>query len=295
MNYISYLTVSLLVIILCSFIILFNTFFEKNDINYTRVGINVIYFQTSYAIEEEEYENNDDDKDEDDYSNNKKDKSIFNIVAVGDWDCTGETEDTVENIVEQDPELVLALGDFSYNGDAECWLEMIEPISNKTKIVFGNHERGLEEKYMEFFGLKEQYYSFNYKNIHFLALSTETDYDDDSEQYEFAISDLEKYSKDPFIDWIIVFYHDHIYGSGSLEEETYFREIYHPLFDKHKVDLALQAHHHVYERTYPLTFNYEDDNEPIVKNNLPNIYKNPKIIKLLTNNFNNYKDDEKWY
>ena len=88
MNYISYLTVSLLVIILCSFIILFNTFFEQNDINYTRVGINVIYFQTSYAIEEEEYENNDDDKDEDDYSNNKKDKSIFNIVAVGDWDCT---------------------------------------------------------------------------------------------------------------------------------------------------------------------------------------------------------------
>ena len=62
--------------------------------------------------------------------------------------------------------------------------------------------------YMDFFGLKEQYYSFNYKNIHFLALSTETDYDDDSEQYQFAIRDLEKYSKDPFIDWIIVFYHD---------------------------------------------------------------------------------------
>jgi hypothetical protein len=294
LNYISYLTVSLLVIILCSFIISFNTVFEKNDINYNRIGINVIYFQTSYAIEEEEHENkdDDDDKDEDDYSNNKKDKSIFNIVAVGDWDCTGETEDTVENIVEQEPELVLALGDFSYNGDAECWLKMIEPISNKTKIVFGNHEKGLEEKYMEFFGLKEQYYSFNYKNIHFLALSTETDYDDDSEQYQFAISDLEKYSKDPFIDWIIVFFHDHIYGSGSLEEETYFREIYHPLFDKHKVDLALQAHHHVYERTYPITFNYEDDNEPIVENNVPNIYKNPKIIKLLTNNFNNYKDDE---
>ncbi|HEY6588419.1 MAG TPA: metallophosphoesterase [Nitrososphaeraceae archaeon] len=289
MNYISYVTVSLLVIILCSFIISFNTFFEKKDINYNRTGINVIYFQTSYAIEEEKHENDDD---EDDYSNNKKDKSIFNIVAVGDWDCTGETEDTVENIVEQDPELVLALGDFSYNGDAECWLEIIEPISNKTKIVFGNHEKGLEEKYMEFFGLKEQYYSFNYKNIHFLALSTETDYDDDSEQYEFAISDLEKYSKDPFIDWIIVFYHDHIYGSGSLEEETYFREIYHPLFDKHKVDLALQAHYHVYERTYPLTFNYAEDNEPIVENNVPNLYKNPKIIKLLTNNFNNYKDDE---
>ena len=102
MNYTSYLTVSLLVSILCSFIISFNTFFEKNDINYTRIGINVIYFQTSYAIEEEEHENDDDeDEDEDNYSNNKKDKSIFNSVAVWDWDCTGETEDTVKNIVEQ--------------------------------------------------------------------------------------------------------------------------------------------------------------------------------------------------
>ena len=47
-----------------------------------------------------------------------KGNSIFNFVAVGDWDCTSETEDTVDNIIDQDPELVLALGDFSYSGDA---------------------------------------------------------------------------------------------------------------------------------------------------------------------------------
>ena len=51
-------------------------------------------------------------------------KSIFNIVAVGDWDCTSETEDTVDNIIKQDPELVLALGDFSYSGDADCWFDI---------------------------------------------------------------------------------------------------------------------------------------------------------------------------
>ena len=202
-----------------------------------------MFLQSSYAIEEDEDENDDNKEDEDDDSNNKKNKSIFNIVAVGDWDCTGETEDTVDNIVEQDPELVLALGDLSYNGDAECWLELIEPIADKTKIVFGNHEvdsKDLTEDYMDYFDLKEQYYSFNNKNMHFLALSTETDYDDDSEQYEFAIRDLEKYSKDPFIDWIIVLYHHHIYGSGpNLEEDTDFREIYHPLLDKYKVDLPM--------------------------------------------------------
>jgi hypothetical protein len=172
---------------------------------------------------------------------------------------------------------------------------MIEPIANKTKIVIGNHEvdsDDLTEDYMDFFGLAEQYYSFNYKNMHFLALATETDYDDESEQYQFAIQDLEKYSKDPFIDWIIVFYHDHMYGSGSLEEETDFREIYHPFFDKYKVDLALQGHHHVYERTYPITFNQEDDDEPIVHNNIPNIFKNPLFKKSLTNIFDDKNEND---
>jgi hypothetical protein len=70
-----------------------------------------------------------------------------------------------------------------------------------------------------------------------------------------------------------------MYGSGGgLEEEKDFRETYHPLFDKYKVDLALQRHLHVYERTYPITFNNDYGDEPIVQdnNNNPNLYKNPK-------------------
>jgi hypothetical protein len=68
-----------------------------------------------------------------------------------------------------------------------------------------------------------------------------------------------------------------MYGSGSLPPESDFRELYHPLFDKYKVDLALQGHLHVYERTYPITFNNEDDDEPLVQgNNLSNIFMNPK-------------------
>ena len=62
----------------------------------------------------------------------------------------------------------------------------------------------------------------------------------------------------------------------GLEEEKDFRETYHPLFDKYKVGLALQGHLHAYERTYPITFNNEDEDEPIVQDNNPNLYKNPK-------------------
>jgi len=276
-------------------LVLYNSNFigegDKNNNEYYFISLN--FLQNSYAIESDEKDennNNNNDsketKEKNDETENNNGKPIFNIVAVGDWDCTSETEDTVDNIIKQDPEFVLALGDLSYNGKAKCWLELIEPIAEKTKIVIGNHEvdsSKLLKDYMNYFGLEKQYYSFNQKNVHFLALSTETDFDDESEQYAFAKQDLEKYSKDPFIDWIIVFYHRYIYGSGSgLEEEKDFRETYHPLFDKYKVDLALQGHLHVYERTYPITFNNDDEDEPIVQDNSPNLYKNPKGTIFLT-------------
>ena len=280
--------------ILFSTMLLHSYFSQENNSNNLYNLISSHFLQNSYAIEtdddkdklksqDQKEDDNQDSKatDDDESDNNNKEKSIFNFVAVGDWDCTGETEDTVKNIIDQDPELVLALGDFSYSGDADCWFDLIEPIADKTKIVLGNHED--EDDYMDFFGLKNQYYSFNEKNIHFLALSTETDFDEESEQYEFAKQDLEKYSKDPFIDWIIVFYHRYIYGSGGgLPEESDFRETYHPLFDKYKVDLALQGHLHVYERTYPISYNDEDDDEPIVQDSTSNIYKNPKGTIFLT-------------
>jgi hypothetical protein len=203
----------------------------------------------------------------------------FNFVAVGDWDCTSQTEDTVENIIKQNLELVLALGDLSYNGDAECWLELIEPFAEKTKIIIGNHEldsSDLLEDYMDYFELGEQYYSFNYENVHFLVLSTEMDFDEDSEQYQFAADDLKKYSNDSSIDWILASFHRQVYSSGSSpEDEEDFREIYHPLFDKYKVDLALQGHLHAYERMYPITFNNNDEDEPIVRDTNPNTYTNP--------------------
>ena len=50
---------------------------------------------------------------------------------------------------------------------------------------------------------------------------------------------------------------------------------YHPLFDKYKVDLALQGHNHVYERTHPITFNADDNDSTIVQDYHPVIYKNP--------------------
>ena len=215
----------------------------------------------------------------------------FNFAATGDWACTSKTKDTVKNIIAQNPELVLALGDLSYDSGAKCWLKIIKPIAEKTKIAIGNHEVESSKKlkdYLNAFNLKKQYYSFNYQNVHFLALSTEISYDEGSKQYKFAEKDLEKYSNDETIDWIVVFYHKQAYSSGGgLPDETDFRKAYHPLFDKYNVDLAFQGHHHAYERMYPIIFNDDSKNKPIVsakdkvKEN-SNVFQNPDGTIFLT-------------
>jgi hypothetical protein len=212
----------------------------------------------------------------------------FNFAAAGDWACTSKAKDTVKNIIDHDAELVLALGDLSYDSGAKCWLKIIKPIAEKTKIVIGNHEAESSKKlkdYMKAFALEKQYYSFNYQNVHFLALSTETSYDEGSKQYKFAEKDLVQYSNDKSIDWIVIFYHKNAYSSGGgLPDEKDFRENYHPLFDKYNVDLALQGHHHAYERFYPIIFNDKNDNKPIVsaQDKGSNVYQNPQGTIFLT-------------
>src|SRR3712207_524126 len=64
----------------------------------------------------------------------------FNFAAAGDWACTSDTTDTVNNIIDKSPELVLGLGDYSYEDSADCWLDIIQPIDNIMKIAIGNHE-----------------------------------------------------------------------------------------------------------------------------------------------------------
>lgn len=44
----------------------------------------------------------------------------FNFAAAGDWGCNEITQQTANSMQNKDPELVLALGDFSYQADTGC-------------------------------------------------------------------------------------------------------------------------------------------------------------------------------
>jgi len=192
----------------------------------------------------------------------------FNIAAVGNMGCQAEANKTVSNIVSKDPELVLALGDFSYQDSANCWIDLMKPLNNKTKITLGNDEWPfpLMMQYVYQYNLSHPFYAFNVNNIHVLSLGTEFAFDKKSSQFEFAKADLQAASIDPLVDWIVVFFHKPMYSSNMQVSNTDLRNTYHPIFDEFGVDLVLQGHANYYERSYPIEFNTESRREPIAAN-----------------------------
>ena len=207
----------------------------------------------------------------------------FNFDAVGDWDCGSNAIATRNTIINTDPERVVGLGDYSYEANADCWLNIVDPFDHKMKIAIGNHEitespQSLGQ-YLDHFNMTTQYHSFDFGNIHYLILATEDIYDVNSHQYNFAVNDLQAASSDPNIDWIIAAFHKPLYNtpcsSSSCNDEDLFRDIYHPLFDLFDVDLVLNGHAHNYVRFFPIQYDPSSPDTPIITSNDPNNYVNP--------------------
>jgi predicted MPP superfamily phosphohydrolase len=194
----------------------------------------------------------------------------YNFVAVGDFSCNEDAITTVKNIINKDPDLLLGLGDYSYEDSSKCWEDVVGGIDpQKMKITFGNHEfedESLVKEYMQYTNLDKQYYSFDYKNAHFISMATEIPYEQGSPQFEFVNNDLMKTKTNSSIDWIIVYYHAPMYTSKTSSHEGLgpFRDLYHGLFTKYGVDLVLQGHVHNYQRSYPLIYNSENPSNPII-------------------------------
>jgi predicted MPP superfamily phosphohydrolase len=182
--------------------------------------------------------------------------SDTSMAAAGDWGCSKNTEKTVHNVKNLNPQLLLALGDFSYDKTSTCWLNVMKPLQSITKITIGNHDDNdsLLNSYLNHFGLTKQYYSFDVNNVHVLTMSTEEAFEPNSNQYNYVVNDLRKAANNPDIKWIIVNMHNPFYSSpngckdSDCEGDKEFRETFHPLFDKYGVDLVLQGHVHNYQR-----------------------------------------------
>jgi len=191
-----------------------------------------------------------------------------NFAVVGDIGVTKNSLDTVRNLGTYDPEVVLLLGDLSYSSPDEFFYFYDSFLDGHfVLLAIGNHEviEWTVQDWLPHYGLSNEFYSTNYENVHFITLSTETSYHVESEQIKFLETDLKLASMNPAIDWIIVFFHKPMY-SGSGGAQIDFRNVVQPILDKYDVDLVLQAHDHVYERTSPLKFNniINDDGQTFV-------------------------------
>jgi Calcineurin-like phosphoesterase len=213
----------------------------------------------------------------------------INIVVAGDFYCNDETEDTIDNIISINPELIITTGDHVKDvRSIKCWAEMSQPIKDKMKIAIGNHDRDSSKIYKQILDhhqLDSPYYSHDFQNVHCVSMSTEHPFEEGSKQYEFIKSDLEKASKNENIDWIIIHNHKPLYSTrNDMDIAEELRNTYHPLFDNYNVDLVISSHNQYYERTYPLLYNSESDEDPIITshNTEPNYYHNSDGIIFLT-------------
>lgn len=210
----------------------------------------------------------------------------FNFVAAGDFGCNENSTKTIEGMISKFPELVITLGDLSYEKkDASCWLKAISPLdhNNKVKITLGEHDvtDNIDKyyQYVNHFNLSKPYSSFDFHNVHFLLMATAKEkkisYSNDSEQYEFVKNDLSNAQKNKSIDWIIVTSFRSFYSTSTTHPGLdALQDTYHQLFDKYGVDIVLQAHNHNYQRTYPLSYNETVQSTPIIRDKNSEVYTN---------------------
>jgi predicted phosphodiesterase len=95
---------------------------------------------------------------------------------------------------------------------------------------------------------QEDYYSFDYGDIHFLVLDTQNSYTVGSAQYNFASTDLSTTTQR----WKIVVAHIPGYtagGSGAHVEDPNMIAMSVNLFVPNGVDLVLNGHNHFYQRS----------------------------------------------
>jgi Calcineurin-like phosphoesterase len=210
----------------------------------------------------------------------------FNVGAAGDWGCNSNTQSTVSNIKNQGPERVYALGDYSYQSTATCWLNIISSIKSITRISIGNHEDDSDEgfsQYMSAFGLSRTFYSLQYPNENLNVIIMDSDhssYSTGSSQYNFVLGELQKPLK-----WKIVYLHKQMYtspntcSSGSCSntgsDATNLRNIYHKWFDQYGVDVVLDGHVHNYQRTFPIRYDSGSPSSPIITSTSSTDYTDP--------------------
>jgi acid phosphatase type 7 len=176
-------------------------------------------------------------------------------------DCRSDTlvHSQIASLIKNaNPFFSLYGGDLCKNEDYKYWkLEFF--IHNELELISsvpffntpGNHEEW-EQNTKAFTrapdsksGLQD-YYSFDYGDMHVLVLNNEVDCYQGSPQYNFAEKDL----TDSKQIWKVVIFHEPAYCFGGHGENTEMKKMSKKVFVPNKVDIVLTGHSHFYQHNF---------------------------------------------
>ena len=106
-------------------------------------------------------------------------------------------------------------------------------------------------------------YSFTYGNVGIVSIdANELSYEiqgllgySDGSQAQWLRRELAAFRRDPSVDFIVAFYHHCAFSTtDSHSSDAGVRKVLGPLFAQYEVDLAIQGHNHIYERSNPIRY-----------------------------------------
>lgn len=179
------------------------------------------------------------------------------FAAWGDSGYAGSDQRTLlEQVMTVPFDFVVHTGDLAYDHGSAGELDrtLFKPYATLLREfamypVTGNHDYQTSRAapFLQSFvlpenGDSERWYSFDWGDVHFVALDTEQS---GPAQAEWLDADL----MENRLPWTVVFGHKPPFSSGEHGSDRGFRTHFVPVLEKYQVPLVLNGHDHDYERT----------------------------------------------
>lgn len=196
----------------------------------------------------------------------------FTFMVVGDYGKNSDSQKRLRDQMLRDSfRFILTTGDNAYS--AGSYLQFDSNVFQIYQDLFsraglfptlGNHDYGTDNAapYLDIFELPqnawrpaeaERYYSFDFGNIHVVALDSNAPLDAaDSaagdDMFDWLRADLSQ-TRQP---WRIIAFHHSAYSAGSHGSDSRVQAKLGPIFENYGVDLVFSGHDHTYQRSKPL-------------------------------------------
>jgi hypothetical protein len=180
----------------------------------------------------------------------------FRFLAFGDCRTNTTPHGQISaNMLAANGLFSVYYGDYCYSDSYSYWKNeffIADELALDAKVPFmsvpGNHEAWGPNNQAWVYNLStssgtQDYYSFDYGDIHFVCINNYVTYSVGSAQYNFVMNDLTNTTRR----WKIVVYHEPAYGYGGNGSNTTMQTWCTNVFIPKGVDFVLNGHNHFYQ------------------------------------------------